>query len=223
MMSISAVIDELVAAGASAEIIRITVRAIEAAQAGDAERKRKDRERKRVKSQTSTEIHGTSTEIPRKFHDVSVEAPLSLPPNEKISNPPTHTPGDITTHARKGRPSDADFEAWWRGYPRKVEKPTARKAFAKAWAEISDPDPLAVLTEAVARYVERTDPAFLKHPTTWLNKGCWSDEDPTPPLKLVRIHDRPNPVSRRDERISNMLAGAVAAVDEQNATLRGRG
>lgn len=217
-MSAAALARKLADLGATAEVIVAALEALEAQGMEADERKRKDRERKRAKA----EIHGNSTEIPRKFHDVSEENPLSLPPSPQTPQPPTHTPGDITTHARKGRPSEADFEAWWSGYPRKVEKPTARKAFAKAWADIADPDPLRVLTEAVARYVERTDPAYLKHPTTWLNKGCWSDEDPMPPLKLVKIHDRPDPVSRRDGRINNMLAGAMAAVDEQNAALRGR-
>jgi hypothetical protein len=218
-MSAAALARKLADLGATPEVIVAALEALEQSQSDVDARKASARERKQRQRDRERDSHGTVTGQSR---DEDVTPPLSLPPNEKISNPPTHTPGDITTHARKGRPSDADFEAWWSGYPRKVEKPTARKAFAKAWADIADPDPLRVLTEAVARYVERTDPAYLKHPTTWLNKGCWSDEDPTPPLKLVKIHDRPDPVSRRDGRINNMLAGAMAAVDEQNAALRGR-
>jgi hypothetical protein len=142
---------------------------------------------------------------------------LSLPPSPQTPQPPTHThPSNITTRARRDRPTDAEFEAWWKVYPRKVEKTAARQAFAKAWAQIPDPDKLQILISAATAYAERTDPAFLKHPTTWLNKGCWSDEEPAP-ATVVTIHERINQANKpsaRDARLGNMLSGALDALGQ---------
>lgn len=35
--------------------------------------------------------------------------------------------------------------------------------------------------EGYARYVQGTDAQFIKHPTTWLNGECWSNEYPAAP------------------------------------------
>lgn len=85
------------------EAIIIAVRAIEAeqdrqaeARAKAAERKRRQRERERDQSVTVTrqsqDADGTEDSSP----------PLTLPPNENISNPPTHTPPETNPRARKG-------------------------------------------------------------------------------------------------------------------------
>ena len=169
--------------------------------------RKKDRVRK-------SDVRRNSTDIPRTFHGHSTPAPLSRPPNDLNSNPPTPTPGDITTRARKAGPRPADFEAWWAVYPRKVEKVAARKAFERAWDLVDPPDKLATLIAAATAYAERTDPAFIKHPTTWLNKGCWSDE--TQETARILTYERPRPAQPtpgRDDRLDRMLSGLVAAVN----------
>ena len=216
-MSIATLIRKMAEAGAPPEAIAIAVEAIEAAVAEatekEADRKARDRDRKRAQKDAA----GNSVEIPRKILGTSVEIPaeppLSRPPNENKSNPPTHTPPDITTRARKAGPTDADFEAWWSAYPRKVEKVAARKAFERAWNLVEQPDKLATLIEAATAYAVRTDPGFVKHPTTWLNKGCWADEE----ASNSRIygnerHSEVNGVPGGDQRLDRMLAGALAAV-----------
>ena len=208
-------IDALVAAGASAEMLAA---AFKAELAADQARKAAQREGARLRKQRQREREsGNVTRDARDIAGQSVterDTPLSRPPNEINSNPPTQTPGDITTRPRKAGPRPADFEAWWAVYPRKVEKVAARKAFERAWALVDPPDKLATLIAAATAYAERTDPAFIKHPTTWLNKGCWSDE--TQETARILTYERPRPAQPspgRDDRLDRMLSGLVAAVN----------
>lgn len=69
------------------------------------------------------------------------------------------------------------FLSFWNAYPRRVSKKAAAKVFEKA---ISDGVTIEQILIAVDRYKKwlagdgwRPDP---KHPTTWLNQGCWEDE-----------------------------------------------
>lgn len=76
------------------------------------------------------------------------------------------------------------FEQFWKAYPRRVEK---KGAFAK-WevavkqltAELGDKDEAKRrLIDTAASYAKgcsKLEPRFIKHPTTWLNNGCWDDE-----------------------------------------------
>ncbi len=100
-MSLSpAVLDAMLAAGCTAEQIVAVVKAdLEAHESQMAEKRQKDAERQRKHRERNAESRDvTVTECD------SVTDPLSRPPNENNSNPPTHTPGDIP-RARKG----ADF------------------------------------------------------------------------------------------------------------------
>ena len=72
----------------------------------------------------------------------------------------------------------ADFETFWKAYPKKVGKRAALRAFKALGAERP---PVAELVEALERHkkaagwlVERGK--FIPHPTTWLNQGRWEDE-----------------------------------------------
>jgi hypothetical protein len=71
--------------------------------------------------------------------------------------------------------STAEFDAFWRGYPRKVGKEAARKAFAKA---LKSADAEAVMSGVAALRAEVAgkDPKFTPHPATWLSAGRWEDE-----------------------------------------------
>jgi hypothetical protein len=76
----------------------------------------------------------------------------------------------------------SSFEIWWQEYPKKVARFDAAKAYGKVLK--SGLATTEVLLEAAKRYAaERAgqDPKFTKHPTTWLNGGCWMDE-PLKPL-----------------------------------------
>ena len=60
-----------------------------------------------------------------------------------------------------------------------TSKKTAEKAFAKALKEGAHPKD--IIAGALRYSAERDgqEPRFTKHPSTWLNAGCWEDE-PTP-------------------------------------------
>jgi hypothetical protein len=98
MSVIATAVRHLLAAGVTGEALVQAIADMEASQPVTdpaADRRRAwDRERKRKAKQLSTGIP------PEQVESVETD-PLSLPPNEKISNPPTHTPGNITP-ARKG-------------------------------------------------------------------------------------------------------------------------
>lgn len=95
-------------------------------------------------------------------------------------------PGPVEEPAGAGLFTDAvatsdwpkDYrERFWSLYPRRTEKKAAlakldaiRKSGKVRWT---------VLIEGVARYARHmagTEDRFIKHPTTWLNRGCWDDE-----------------------------------------------
>lgn len=67
------------------------------------------------------------------------------------------------------------FEQFWQAYPRHVAKGNARKAWEKATRK-NDPQ---VIIEAAQRFAVSSagsDPKFIKHPASWLNAECWTDE-----------------------------------------------
>ena len=91
-----------------------------------------------------------------------------------------------TKQRRKPLGTDADFELWWKVYPRKVGKVAARKAWLKAlpavkqYAQVIDEAVAEVMQEAVAAYVaepetKKLEPQYVPHPATWLNEGRYID------------------------------------------------
>lgn len=69
---------------------------------------------------------------------------------------------------------ESAFDAFWRVYPRRDDKPRARSAFARAIKSTS----AAAVIAGAERY--RDDPnrlqQYTKMPTTWLNAGSWENE-----------------------------------------------
>jgi hypothetical protein len=73
------------------------------------------------------------------------------------------------------------FEAFWKAYPRRVAKGHARTAFDKAIRKTTLETMLAAIGDYILCKPERID---FKHPATWLNGECWSDEwKPVPALR----------------------------------------
>lgn len=91
-----------------------------------------------------------------------------------------------TEQSRKKTPrADALEDDWpkdfgdefWKAYPRKTEKIAAMKRLSNV--RKSRIVTFADLMAGVNRYaiaVANSDPQYTKHPTTWLNAGCWADE-----------------------------------------------
>ncbi len=82
---------------------------------------------------------------------------------------------------RVGKPTlknVSDFTAFWAVYPRRLGKKTAASKFSAAVKSGVSPQHLI---DAAARYAahvtkNRIEEKYIKHPTTWLNQGCWDDE-----------------------------------------------
>jgi len=76
-----------------------------------------------------------------------------------------------------------DFEQFWQAYPRKVGKLTALKSYRRA-IQIVDPATILVgLERCKIGWSKRNEPQYIPHPTTWLNRGGWEDnEGPGPQM-----------------------------------------
>lgn len=77
-------------------------------------------------------------------------------------------------------PTEVEFEAFWKAYPRKTNKAKAKTAFEKAFKLLREKhsidETMLILLNGVDAYAKHADPEFLCHPTTWLNAGKWDDE-----------------------------------------------
>lgn len=80
----------------------------------------------------------------------------------------------------------AEFDEFWKGYPRKVGKLAAEKAYVKARRSTDHASIMATL----GSYKFSDDPQFIPHPATWLNRGSFLDE--AAPGHTVGNVPRPN-------------------------------
>lgn len=69
-----------------------------------------------------------------------------------------------------------DFENFWRTYPRRIEKKSAFKAWRTALKSGATADEITAGAARYAKYRAGEPERFTKHPSTWLNQGCWEDE-----------------------------------------------
>ncbi len=117
--------------------------------------------------------------------------------------------GNLNTgkeHRNLSRSSES-FDQFWSVYPKKVAKKGAERIFKRILKK--GEAKAAELIAGAEQYAQQcrdhgTDPRFIKHPTTWLNAGCWADE-PEPP---------PNPLNHSPHRSKSLVAGVIAAVGD---------
>ncbi|WP_307480289.1 hypothetical protein [Microbacterium trichothecenolyticum] len=98
------------------------------------------------------------------------------------------------------------FDEFWAAWPRKVAKPNARKAWAKALKRAT----AETITAAAIDYRDnphRPSTEFIPHPATWLNRDGWDDA-----LDGPRGTGRPTPTDR---------ATAIARAGQQLIASRG--
>jgi hypothetical protein len=146
----------------------------------------------------------------------------SLPPSDDLFPPGDEAGAQspiLPSKAKKktGDALTADFEEWWKQYPKRVGKKDAERVYAKARQGGATREELLI---GAARYAgERdrvADPAdrvrYTKHPSTWLNQGCWSDE-PAPAPEPGKRFERAG--LRRNERPSvYKMAGLLGEGDD---------
>lgn len=92
---------------------------------------------------------------------------------------PPKPPVQPAKRIAKPRPRKDDrFERFWSAYPRRVKRPDAEKAFAKAIKRAPEDAILA----GVERYKKsKPDYADWAHPASWLNNDRWLDQYDMPP------------------------------------------
>lgn len=82
------------------------------------------------------------------------------------------------------------FELFYFKYPLKKSKEAARKKFVLL---ISEGILLEDIMNGLEKYIndikiKKTESKFIKHPSTWLNQGCWNDEY-TQPKTLENLQE----------------------------------
>lgn len=76
---------------------------------------------------------------------------------------------------------DAEFEEFWKKYPRKIGKLLARKAFTTARKQATQQE----LLDGVDAYIQhKPGYADFAHPGSWLRAGRWMDEWEAPPKPM---------------------------------------
>ena len=95
---------------------------------------------------------------------------------KKNQKPKPNKPGKPPKKPVKNRFKYTEsFELFWHEYPRPIGKAKAFESWNKALAEEIDE---VKIVEAVKKYaisVFGKDLEFVKHPSVWLNQGCWDD------------------------------------------------
>lgn len=82
---------------------------------------------------------------------------------------------DVTPKPPRG--ADARFERFWKSYPAKVAKDTARKAFDKRKPDDAMVDRMVAALEVQRNCAKWTKDGgqYIPNPATWLNGACWED------------------------------------------------
>jgi hypothetical protein len=183
--------------------------ALEAFEAAEEERKAKARERKR--RQREREVTGQSV-TSRDGAGQGVTPPETKGFPRPL--PKTHTPEDVTSHARRAAEPEG-FDRFWVSYPRKVGRPKALLAYASALRRAAGPDPPQTILIGLQAHLPGwadTEPELIPHPTTWLNRDGWNDDPPRPRVVPFdeRSHNRHRP--QQPGRTEQSLAGLAEAV-----------
>ena len=91
------------------------------------------------------------------------------------------TETETETETEKKSITPNGFDLFWNAYPKKEEK----KGAEKIWARLKpDAELLAKILKSVESYKQskKVLDGYVKMPTTWLNKGCWDDENGDVPV-----------------------------------------
>ena len=111
---------------------------------------------------------------------------IGVSPPETVLSPPEPDPEEpdplgseplfsIVHPPADEQPNEQHFDIWWAEYPRKVRKPEARRAYAKAAKKVSH-DRLLDAMRTYRDFDSRVEAGFILHASTWLNQECWDDE-----------------------------------------------
>jgi hypothetical protein len=136
----------------------------------------------------------------------------------------TRIPEAIPENTQKeiGKPISASpdgFDEFWQNVPRRIAKPKAQQAYAKALRKAD----ARTLIAAMRRYAESRigeDPQYTAHPTSWLNAGRWNDE-PDPPKQLQIVGGTHAKTDRRQfdaaiNETARLLSAGTISIDHSS-------
>lgn len=201
-MRITALVEAMVAAGATPEMILVAVRVTEAENEDALERSR-DKTRARVaKWREKTASNVTSPSV-----TVTNGSRASV---TRVEDKTSNLEIEPQLENKKREPAlarSAEFDDWYSGYPHKVQRGAAERAFVKARSIAS----LDELKAGVLRYVA-AKPAdrHWQNPATWLNGKGWLDQ-PGVVVPMARGSPNARPI---DDLINHMSA----RMDEADAS-----
>jgi len=139
-----------------------------------------------------------------------LQEPLSENPtleNPTLDNQTAYREQNLTREENfleKLTSSTNNFDEFWEAYPRKVEKRKAQKAYQQALQSASHQEIVAGALQY--RNDPQRDPAFTKHPSTWLNGGCWEDEPL--PQRLSNVERKQAEQDRRRDQATQAFYDA---------------
>lgn len=112
--------------------------------------------------------YGERGGAPKGNKNASKKQPLLLNENDNVN-------------VKKNNKKDllSEFEKWWTEYPNKKSKQDALRIFEKLLRENQVTfDELLAGAKAYAEHCrnKKIEDKYIKHPSTWLNQGCWADE-----------------------------------------------
>ncbi len=152
-MSIASLIRDMIAEGATPQLILIAVEAIEARDAAAAEGRAKAAERKRRQRErdNSVTVTGQSQDKPQ-------ATPFPAPPNENNLTPPTHTP---ETKPRARKEPEIPIPADWQ--PKQFSVGTICRGIVDGWP----PGELAFQAEKFAAHHRKTQARWADWQAVW--------------------------------------------------------
>jgi len=191
------VLDALVAAGATPEMIVAAVKADQARSSG-ASRQAAYRARKAASLVTDVTQQGvTDNEVTGS--DVTEPSP-EVSPKNNIKPLPTPNQSSLRSVISPAQAETIFENEFWPAYPRRNgsnPKHPAKTKFVDHVRKGVDPAEIVAGAKAYAAFMAADDPKFVKQAEVWLNKRCWADEygeraQPPPKPKRDTFEDTAN-------------------------------
>lgn len=95
---------------------------------------------------------------------------------ETVTDPLRDSNSTVPPETETEREKSIDrFDIFWGAYPKKVGKGQAVKSYKSALKK-TDHDTIMLGLKEYLNFIKGKDPAFIAHPSTWLNGERWGDE-----------------------------------------------
>lgn len=137
-----------------------------------------------VSNAVTNGVGNASPHAPSPSRTPKASSPLEHPAERQTSEAEHTPPGERALALRDT--SEADFEAWWKAYPRREGKHAAKLSYEKRRKAGRSAESLL---RAATHYAERFEREggelrYVKHPATFLNQLCDEEWEHGPPVPI---------------------------------------